>query len=448
MAGPDLVLYPYQGSPTTLGKMFWFAFALVGALSQAGYNLAVKVLLRTVRPFPLAGFSFLSGSLVLFAVSFITGIPDTGPGLLPAVAVTVAINIGATVLFYRALVTTDLSLSVPMLAFTPVFLILTSFLILGELPSPAGAAGILLVATGAYLLNLEYRDGSPCSLTGPFLRLRRDRGIQAMLLVSFLYSISVNYDKRVVEESDPVFGSAIVLLLLGAAFLTLAALQGSGGVGVIPGSPARERQGTGRSEGEYPAGTDAHQPGCPPARGTGRSEEEYPAGTDAHQPGRPPARGTGRSEEEYPAGTDPHQPGRSPAQGSGRSEGECPAGTDPHQPGRSPAQGSGRSEGECPAGERHGTGGSLPGVPALLQDRPHLSSLVFPAIGLVLAIEVIAINTAYTMAIVPYVITVKRLAIFFSVLAGGLLLAERQLGGRITGAAVMIAGVAVIALWG
>ena len=352
MAGPGLVPYPYQGGPTTLGEMFWFAFALVGALSQAGYNLAVKVLLRTVRPFPLAGFSFLSGSLVLFAISFITGIPDTGPGLLPAVAVTVAINIGATVLFYRALVTTDLSLSVPMLAFTPVFLILTSFLILGELPSPAGAAGILLVATGAYLLNLEYRDGSPCSLTGPFLRLRRDRGIQAMLLVSFLYSISVNYDKRVVEESDPVFGSAIVLLLLGAAFLILAALQGSGGVGVIPGSPARERQGMGRSEGEYPAG------------------------------------------------------------------------------------------------ERHGTGRSLPGVPALLQDRPHLRSLVFPAIGVVLAMEVIAINTAYTMAIVPYVITVKRLAIFFSVLAGGLLLAERQLGGRITGAAVMIAGVAVIALWG
>ena len=399
-AGPGLVPYPYQGGPTTLGEMFWFAFALAGALSQAGYNLAVKVLLRTVRPFPLAGFSFLSGSLVLFAISFITGIPDTGPGLLPAVAVTVAINIGATVLFYRALVTTDLSLSVPMLAFTPVFLILTSFLILGELPSPAGAAGILLVATGAYLLNLEYRDGSPCSLTGPFLRLRRDRGIQAMLLVSFLYSISVNYDKRVVEESDPVFGSAIVLLLLGAAFLILAALQGNGGVGVIPGSPARERQGTGRSEGEYPAGTDAHQPGCSPVQGMGRSEGEYPPGTDAHQPG-------------------------------------C-----------SPAQGSGRSEGEYPPGERHGTGGSLPGVPALLQDRPHLRSLVFPAIGLVLAMEVIAINTAYTMAIVPYVITVKRLAIFFSVLAGGLLLAERQLGGRITGAAVMIAGVAVIALWG
>ena len=307
--------------------MFWFALALLGALSQAAYSFAVKVLLHRVPPWPLAGFSFLSGSLILFAVSLISGIPATGPGFFQAVAVTVAINIVATILFYRALGTTDLSLCVPMLAFTPVFLILTSFLILGELPSPAGAAGILLVAAGAYLLNLAYRDGWPVSLTAPFLSLRHDRGIQAMLLVAFLYSISVNYDKRVVEESDPVFGSAIVLLLLGTAFLVLAALTVKGRV----------------------------------------------------------------------------------------------------------------------------PGGSLPGVPLLpgiQQERPLLRSLMFPAIGLVLAIELIAINTAYTMAIVPYVITVKRLAIFFSVLAGGLLLGERQLGGRIIGAVVMIAGAVVIAFWG
>jgi len=307
--------------------MFWFALALLGALSQAAYSFAVKVLLRRVPPWPLAGFSFLSGSLILFAISRISGIPATGPGFFPAVAVTVAINIVATILFYRALMTTDLSLCVPMLAFTPVFLILTSFLILGELPSPAGAAGILLVAVGAYLLNLSYRDGWPESLSAPFLQLRHDRGIQAMLLVAFLYSISVNYDKRVVEESDPVFGSAVILLLLATAFISLAALTGKSRVprGPIPGVPVH---------------------------------------------------------------------------------------------------------------------------PGILEEHRLLRSLVFPAIGLVLAIELIAINTAYTMAIVPYVITVKRLAIFFSVLAGGLLLGERQLGGRIIGAAVMIAGAAVIAVGG
>jgi uncharacterized membrane protein len=74
--------------------------------------------------------------------------------------------------------------------------------------------------------------------------------------------------------------------------------------------------------------------------------------------------------------------------------------------------------------------------------------LACPLVGLVLALEVVSINTAYTLAIVPYVITIKRLAIFFSVLYGGLLLGERQLGGRIVGAMVMIAGAAMIALFG
>ena len=52
------------------------------------------------------------------------------------------------------------------------------------------------------------------------------------------------------------------------------------------------------------------------------------------------------------------------------------------------------------------------------------------------------------MAIVPYVITIKRLAIFFSVLFGGLLLHERHISTRLTGAVVMIAGAIVIGVWG
>ncbi|MDD1706431.1 MAG: EamA family transporter [Methanoregulaceae archaeon] len=301
--------------------MLWFAFALTGALCQAVYGLLVKVLLRTIKPYPLAGFSFLSGSLVLLLVSFLSGIPPLGPGLLPAVAVTVAINLIATVLFYRALATTDLSLCIPMLAFTPVFLILTSFLILGELPSPAGVLGILLVTAGAYLLNLEYRDGRPCSLKAPFESLVTHRGLQTMLLVAFLYSISVNYDKQVVTESDPIFGSAIVLFLLGIAFLLLAIGTGSG----LHGS-----------------------------------------GSDPEESFRPSSR----------------------------------------------------------------------------------QVLVFPVFGIFLAFEAITINLAYTMAIVPYVISVKRLSVFFSVLFGGLLLGEPQLAGRMMGAGVMFAGAVVIGIWG
>jgi drug/metabolite transporter (DMT)-like permease len=286
------------------------------------------VFLRRTSPWPLAGFSFLVASLILFTLSAMYGLPGIGSGFLPAVAVTVTINIFATILFYRALSRTDLSLCVPMLSFTPVFLILTSFIILRELPSLPGAIGILLVAAGAYLLQLEYYRGRPVSLIKPFQTLQHDRGVQMMLLVAFLYSISVNYDKRVVIASDPVFGAAVTLFLLAIPFLIITLCL--------------------------------------------------------HQ----------------------RKLLNSPAYWSSPS--------------------------------------SVPEAPAFSISAPR----AYLAIGAVLALEAFAINTAYTMTVVPYVITVKRLAIFFSVLYGGLLLGERQLGGRILGGLVMIAGTVLIGLLG
>lgn len=54
----------------------------------------------------------------------------------------------AVVLYMKALKVSPLSLTVPFLTLTPVFLILVSYLLLGEKISPGGAAGILLIAMG------------------------------------------------------------------------------------------------------------------------------------------------------------------------------------------------------------------------------------------------------------------------------------------------------------
>lgn len=108
-----------------------------------------------------------------------------------------------------------------MLAFTPVFLLETSFLILGEVPTPAGALGMVLIASGAYSLHLDPFVRGPAALVTPFCRLFSDRVVQSMLGVAFLFSISVNFDKQVVENSDPFFGSVLVFLLLALAFLSL-----------------------------------------------------------------------------------------------------------------------------------------------------------------------------------------------------------------------------------
>jgi uncharacterized membrane protein len=75
-------------------------------------------------------------------------------------------------------------------------------------------------------------------------------------------------------------------------------------------------------------------------------------------------------------------------------------------------------------------------------------SIAFAALGVLLAGEAITINTAYTMTVVPYVIAVKRLAVVISVIFGAFLLAERQVGGRMIGAGVMIIGAVMIGILG
>jgi len=405
--------------------VIWIVFALVGALSQATYGMSVKVLLRRVSPYSLAGTSFLSASLVLLAVAVLRGIPPLRPDLPVAVAVTVTINIVATVLMYRALASTDLSLCMPMLAFTPVFLILTSFLILGELPTVTGAAGILMVACGAYLLNLEYVEGRPAGLSTPFRTLRWDRGVQSMLVVSFLFSISVNFDKQVVENSDTVFGSVIVFLLLGLAFLVITATAGrrSGryGAGPVRGSPA----------GPCSDIRDDHRA----VRGGGDTMNRCDPGmiTSSDRPGRRDSGGERHGVDDS---------GVSLREGHGDDTRKASLDERP-----------GNDAGWVPSGQGHGVdagvGGDVDRRDSSSRPSRHIPViLACPLVGLVLALEVVSINTAYTLAIVPYVITIKRLAIFFSVLYGGLLLGERQLGGRIVGAMVMIAGAAMIALFG
>ena len=92
-----------------------------------------------------------------------------------------------------------------------------------------------------------------------------------------------------------------------------------------------------------------------------------------------------------------------------------------------------------------------PGVPDPARSSPQFTQsplFMYGVVGMVLAVEGISINIAYTMATVPYVISVKRLSLFFSVLFGGLLLHEQQIRGRMFGAVVMILGAVVIGLWG
>jgi len=202
--------------------MFWALLSGIGACADAGYYIVNNKYLRSIDPDLLAASGFLFTSFFLLAIAVCRGIPVIGPGFLLAVTGTVCINTVCTTLVFRALKSTDISLAVPMLSFTPLFLIVTAAVMLHEIPSALGIAGILVLVAGSYVLNTARGH---TSILDPFRSMLSHPGIFSMLVVSFFYAISLGFDKMVVLNSDTVFGSGVVFFFLGSAFAGIFSLK-------------------------------------------------------------------------------------------------------------------------------------------------------------------------------------------------------------------------------
>ena len=125
-------------------------------------------------------------------------------------------------LYFRALQISPLSLSVPFLAFTPVFLIPTGFVLLGELPSPLKLLGVALIVVGSLVMH---RRLFAVGWTAPIKAVINEKGSRYMLLVSFIFSITNPLDKKLVVMSD-VFVEAVAYGLgLCVSFFLLGKIQ-------------------------------------------------------------------------------------------------------------------------------------------------------------------------------------------------------------------------------
>ncbi|MFB6241622.1 MAG: EamA family transporter [Candidatus Nanosalina sp.] len=150
--------------------------------------------------FVTAWSSRVFGIPVLLAALLYIGIPDLGTRFfLLAVPQSLAIAL-TSILIAKAYKETDASIVAPMYAISPILVLGTSFLILGETPSLLGASGVVLIAIGAYSLKLERsRD-----LLEPLRKLWDERGVQLILVVLLIYSITANTDKIGVKSSSAV----------------------------------------------------------------------------------------------------------------------------------------------------------------------------------------------------------------------------------------------------
>lgn len=206
-----------------MGGSEWIVYSLLTALFKAVEDLAGKqALVRGAEPLSLA--------IVTRAVALpVLGLWLLADEMLQRVewesfvvwlVVGGTLNALITVLYFHAIEKGEVSQVVPLTALTPVFLLITSPVMLQEVVSAVGAAGVLLVVAGVYMLFLGEGNG----LLAPLREIGRRGSARLMLLIAVLWSITSNIDKLGIRASSPALWAfainAYIFLILQGYWLT------------------------------------------------------------------------------------------------------------------------------------------------------------------------------------------------------------------------------------
>jgi drug/metabolite transporter (DMT)-like permease len=206
--------------------MDWLLLAIFCAFCFATADAMTKKYLQGYRAHELVIIRFTVPGLLLLPVLAMQPLPDLPLEFWGWVACLVPLEILAMLLYVMAIRDTSLALTLPYLAFTPVFNTVTGYLVLGETVSLMGMTGILLVVIGTWLLNLQNtRNGGHFTVLAPFRAILTERGSRYMLIVSVIYSFTSVLGKGALHYTTPFFFGTFYYINLGLAVLILFSLR-------------------------------------------------------------------------------------------------------------------------------------------------------------------------------------------------------------------------------
>lgn len=214
--------------------MNWFLLSLFSAFFVTSADALCKQSLKHNGEYLIAwvrmGFSM---PLLLLLLPFIE-IPSLDLPFFLVLLILIPLEVTALILYMKAIKLSPLSLTLPFLALSPIFMIFTSDLILGERLDKLGIISILLATAGAYLLNV---NTTKKGILEPFKAIRRERGSLYMIMVAFIYSITSNLAKMAIIHSSPLFFAATYLPLIAIVFFPILMWKNHGNVKELFVSP-------------------------------------------------------------------------------------------------------------------------------------------------------------------------------------------------------------------
>jgi drug/metabolite transporter (DMT)-like permease len=203
----------------------WILLSLLSAFSLATSDALTKRALETCNEYLVAWFRLLfSLPLLLF---FLTMFPrqNLDSEFFEAFIIALPLEILSVILYIKALRLSPLSLTLPFLSLTPVFVIVVSYAMLGEKVSLQGMTGILFLAAGSYVLHLhDVQNG----ILNPIKAIVKEKGSVLMILVALIYSITSPLGKMAIQHSSPLFFGATYFIVLTICFAPVALFKGKG----------------------------------------------------------------------------------------------------------------------------------------------------------------------------------------------------------------------------
>src|SRR3990167_6486225 len=192
----------------------WILLGLISAFTDAFANVLAKYNTKTFDPMVVAWAWTAYSLIILIPVMFLVGIPPLDATFWLAFTIRTVLDVTALILYVKALKYTDLSLSLPLLSLTPLFLLFTGLVINGDFPGPAGVVGVAAILVGTYWL---YSSGKG-SFYRPFLAIYQNKGAFLMLIVAVLWGFTAPLHKVAITHSNAyfytAFGSLVVALIL------------------------------------------------------------------------------------------------------------------------------------------------------------------------------------------------------------------------------------------
>jgi drug/metabolite transporter (DMT)-like permease len=202
--------------------MTWLGLAILTAFFESLKDVFSKKSLIFLDEYLVACAGMAIAAISLLPILAVVGIPKLGPNFGMALAIGGSLNVVAYTLYVKAIRLADLSLMSPLSTLTPLFLLITSPLIVKEVPTIWDAVGVFLIVIGSYVLNL---NASANGVLGPLRSIFRNKGTRMMVAVAFIWSITSTFDKVGVMNSSPIFWAIVLFGFIALGILPLIILK-------------------------------------------------------------------------------------------------------------------------------------------------------------------------------------------------------------------------------